>query len=872
MNWIAQLFSRRRRYDELSESIREHLNEKVADMMDRGMTRDEAEYAARREFGNVTQIEERSREVWHWPRLESILADFRFASRLLWRAPGFTLAVVATLALGIGATTAIFTLVYSTLLRSLPYQDAKHIVRIDDVRLQGQSTGGLMSVPRFFDVGAQSQSFEKMGFFYFDHPTLIVGTELPVAVKAASADAGFWQVFGVQPLLGRTFNERDDQPNMPNGVVLSYAMWQRIFGGDTRVIGKQVMLDQKSATIIGVMPQDFNVPNGVEMWQSAQFAAGNWSKYRGDPTRFINVYARLAPGTTLKSAQSDLKRIGEQLRKEYAATDGMWQFSVSTLRDAMYGGVRPALVILQIASGFLLFVACLNVANLLLSRAAAREREVALRRALGAPEARIQMQFLTESALLAGVGGSVGVALAVVLVHAMAAKLPVRLGAPEMIGLNWPVACFAAAVTVAAGIGFGLAPALRNRRTALSASLKTAGQHLAGAAGGRVRDAFIAVQVGLSMVLLVGATLLGQSLWNLMKLPLGFVPDHLLTFHIDLPWGAKPEAIRDFYANVQRKTEALPGVTAVGQISALPTEEWHRRISFDGDWLPQTAHHDSVVAEARSIAGDPMRAMGIPLLAGRPLTGSDKEAKSPPVLVNHAFAEQYGQGIELIGKHLVNDYGSMEIVGIIGDVRGTAGSIAQRTSPEMYFSADGQYPDMVRAFVVRTSLEPEQLIQAIREQVHEADPQQAMTNVSTMDELLDKAIAQPRLNMALVAVFAGLALLLACVGIYGVVAWSVAQRVREIGVRMALGATQMQVELMFMRRAMTAAVIGVLVGSGAALLLARLARSQLYGIAPNDLAVYAVSAVLVLLPVLLAALRPALVAGAVNPIEALRVE
>ncbi|MGA9670592.1 MAG: FtsX-like permease family protein, partial [Terracidiphilus sp.] len=572
------------------------------------------------------------------------------------------------------------------------------------------------------------------------------------------------------------------------------------------------------------------------------------------------------------SAQSDLQRIGEQLEHEHPGTDEMWQFRSGLLREAQYGGLRPALVVLQVASAFLLLIACFNIANLQLTRATARQREVALRLALGGSDWRIKMQFLTESAVLALAGGCAGLMLTFVLVRTVATKLPGRLGTPGTVAMNWPVVWLAFALAVTAGIVFGLVPAIKNKRIALNASLKQAEKQLAGSAGGRVRNAFIAVQVGLSLILLVGASLLGESLWNLMKSPLGFVPDHVLTFRIVLPWNANASMSRNLFGEFQRRIESLPGVTAVGQVSALPTEDWHKRITYDGDWMPSSEHRDSVNVEGRSISGNYLSAMGMPLLAGRALTRADASAKIPPVLVNRAFVDRYASGQNLIGKHLVDDYEAMEIVGVIGDVRGTTGSIATEAGPEMYFSADGKYPDNRRSFVVRSHVPPEQLIQSIREQVRQADPQRAIANVATMDERLDQSVAQPRLNMALMAVFALIALLLACVGIYGVVSWSVAQRVQEIGVRMALGATRGQILQLFVRRAVLATMVGLLGGTLAALALARLLRSQLYGVAPGDPRVYAVSIAMLLLPILLATIRPALHAASINPVDALRTE
>jgi putative ABC transport system permease protein len=528
--------------------------------------------------------------------------------------------------------------------------------------------------------------------------------------------------------------------------------------------------------------------------------------------------------------------------------------------------------VLFTASGFVLLVACINVANLLLARAAVREREVALRRALGASERRIRLQFLTEGALLATSGGIAGLGLTFLLVRTMAAKLPGRLGSNGIVQMNWPIVGFAFGLAVACGIVFGLAPAIRNRDAALNIGLKQGGMQPSGEAVGWGRNIFVSIQVALSLVLLVGATLLGESLWKLVKSPLGFVPERVLTFRLVLPWGARPDVARNFYADVQQRLEALPGVIAVGQTSALPTEDWHLRATFDADWLPQTDHHDAVNAEIRSISGDFLGALATPLLSGRELTAGDGISKPQRVMVNRTFAQQYLPGGNIIGRHLADATGPLEIVGVISDVRGTGGSIAGKVGPEVYFSTDGIHPVTRRSFVVRSQVPPEQLIQSVREQVHQVDPQQAVADVAMMDELLDKAVAQPRFNTALIVVFAVLTLLLACVGIYGVAAWVVAKRFREIGVRMALGATRGQILLLFLSRALKASIVGIIAGIAAAFPLTYFLRSQLYGVTAGNPWVYAVSIPVLLLPVLIATLRPALQAASINPVEALRTE
>jgi len=872
MSRMVAMFRRRKLDGDLDDELRAHLEMAAQEHRRRGMAANDAWRAALRDFGGVTQVRERVRLREGVPLIEDLRRDAAYALRQMRRSPGFATVVVLTLALGIGATTAIFTLVYSTLVRKLPYPEDQRIIAIQDSRVEGQSTGGLMSVPRFFDVQARNRSFESLSFFFFDQSTIIAGTQLPMAVQAAGTNAGFWDVLGVRPLLGRTYGAREDQPTAPETAVLSYAGWQKLFGGDPDVISQQISLDGRAVTIVGVMPAGVEMPSGIDLWHDAQFQPADWTKYRGEGTRFINVFGRLRPRVTQGMAKSDLSRIAEQLRREHPDSDELWQFTSETLREDRYGAMRPALLVLMLASALLLVIACINVANLLLSRATARQREVALRRALGASASRMTMQFLTESTVLGVIGGATGVAAAFALVRAMAAKLPGRLGVQGTVEMSWPVVWVALLVSLGTGIAFGIAPALNNRRVELNAAMKQGESRMAGSAGNRLRSALVSAQVALSLILLVGASLLAESLWHLLKNPLGFAPEHLLTFSLRLPSDTKAPVIRNFFGNVQQRLESLPGVTAVGQMDALPTVDWHLRSNFDADWLPRTANQPAINAEDRSIGGKFFAAMGTPLLAGRTLTSQDSLVKNIPILVNDELVRRYLPGGHPLGRHLLVEGTPHEIVGVIANLRGTAGSIASPPGPEVYWPVDGNGGVVRRSFVVRSQLDPEQLIHTVREQVHAVDPQQAIANVGTMDELLDKAISQPRLNMAVVSSFAGIALLLACVGIYGVVAFFVAQRTQEIGVRMALGATRGEIAALFVRRAMLPAAAGLVAGTIVSLGLMQLLRSQLYGVRPNDPLVYAASIAALLVPVIVATLRPAILAASVDPVEALRAE
>jgi putative ABC transport system permease protein len=861
---LLVLLRRSRFRSELDEEMAFHRAQSQNEFEAAGMSSNQALQAARRQFGNEVKLRQQSHEIVGF-RFETVWQDVRYALRQMFRSPGFTLAVVVTLALGIGANTAIYSVVHATLLRPLPYPDADRIISITDVRTKGLSTGGLVGVPRFFDLRARSRSIESVACFYFEHPTMVAGTHLPEHLDGVSVTGGFWRVFGVQPMLGRVFDEREDRPNTSQVIVLSYSAWQRLFGSDVSVIGQTVTIDKRDAMIIGVMPKSFQYPAKTDVWKPTQFDSEGWKSYRGDDTRFVNVFARLRPGVTLAAAQSEIRTIGAQLASEHPETDGLWQFGSSSLRDYTYGALRPALVLLSAASAVLLLIACLNVANLLLSRATSRQRDVALRQALGASRMRIMRQLLTESTLLALLGGLLGLGGTYSLLRLAAGKLPGTLTNQGAITLDLRVMTFALVVSVAAGIVFGLSPSLQSRGYELNTRLKSGETRVASAAGTRLRSTFIAVQVGLSLVLLVSACLLVQSLWKLQNNPLGFQPDHVLTFAIQLPWNDKTSQTDGFFVEVQRRIENLPGVAAVGQISALPTVNWHLRSTYDVDWEPRTAHQDTVNAEDRNIFGDYLKAMQIPQLAGRELRPNDGAV----VLVNREFVRRFLPGGNPVGRHLLNPQASLEIVGVIGDVRGTAGSISGEVQPEIYFPAVGITS---RSFAVRSQIPPEQLIAAIRSQVHQVDPQQTIGNVRTLDEMLSVAVTQPRLNMALLVAFAGIALVLACVGIYGVVAYSVAQRRQEIGVRMALGATRRQISMLFLKRTLTATTIGLACGGVVTLMVTRLLRSQLYGVEPNNPITFLIAILLLLMPVLAASLRPALQAASVDPVEALRTE
>jgi predicted permease len=862
---------RRRSQGDFASEQEAHIALEADRLQTEGLSEEEAWSRARRSFGNVMRWEERFYESQRVLWLDLLKQDLAYGLRQLAKSKSFTAVAVLTLALGIGSATAIFTLVDATLMRPLQYRDGDRIVHIMDVRVRGRSTGALVGVPRFFDLEKRSRSFESLGFYYFDRPTLIAGSSMPVPLAAAGVNGNFWRTAGVTPMLGRTFEASDDRGNAPLVAVISYTTWQRVFQGDVHVLNRQVTLDGKGATIIGVLPPGLEYPSKTEIWTPAFFDPAKWTAYRGEGTRFINVIGRLKQNVSLSSAYRELQAMGENLRREYPNTDNNWQFGIERLRDFMYGKMRSPMLVLMAASGVLLLISCINVANLLLSRGTTRAQEISVRRALGASQGRILAQFLTENTLLALLGGGIGLVSTYVCLRWFGTHLPGRLGTGG-INVNWPVVWFTASVSMLTGVVFGCVPAVQSRRLDLNTTLKQADVRVGRTGGGRLRTAFISIQVGLSLVLLVGASLLAESLWNLLKSPLGFQPDHILTFRMKLPWNGKPLAVQGFYKELLGRIQRLPGVSAVGHVSALPTIDWHLRSNFDVDWKARTPHGDAVNVEDRAMGGDYFKAMGIPLLAGRYLTEEDRkpnQAKAQPkAMVNEQFVREYMPEGGVVGHHLINKITQFEVVGVVGDVRGTAGSIAATPGPEFYFLSDDE--DTGRSLVVRSRLPAEQLARAIQEQVHEIDRTQAVQSLATFYELLDESVAQPRFNMGLLSAFAIAATILACVGIYGVISYSAAQRSMEVGIRMAFGATREQIAYLFIRRTVWAALIGVLGGVITALFVTRLLQAELYGVPPNHWLTFAGSALVLLVPAVLASLVPAIRAARLNPMITLR--
>lgn len=812
--------------------------------------------------------------------------DLRYAMRQLRKSPGFTLTAVLTLALGIGANTAIFSAVYAFLLRELPYPNAARIAAIEDVNHKG-ATPGLSGGPRYFDLEQQVQSdphgpIETTAFYVYSNPTLITEGHVPEKMTATVGSGQLFSILGTRPLLGRVFGPQDANRKAEPVVVLSYAAWQRTFGGDPNVIGKKVVVSELPTTVIGVMPRGFAYPgNEIDLWLPALMNQNSFGGYRGDGVRFFHILALMRPGIQPKQLQSPLDLLSTRLGQQYPNSDADWGFTATSLRDDLYGNLKPALLALMIAAFCVLLIACVNIANLLMARAVTRQREVALRRSLGATGMRIARQFLTESLLISCAGGAAGVLLADTLLRLLSLRLPASMSFQQInIQLDWRVLLFAATTAMTTAIVFGLMPTLQNARLDLNQVLKRGEARTGGHFGPDIRNAFIALQVCLSLALLVCAGLLGATLWKLQKTPVGFMADHAITFDTTVAFGTKKEVALNFYAEFERRIAALPGVTAVGQVDAPIMTPWSSRVTFDIDGRSHTPHSDTVDAESRTIYGQYFEAMGIPLLAGRAFREQDSAGKGPKVvLISQQLARQYFADENPIGRQLIapTDPSARgqgderdEIIGIVGDVRGNDGSVAAPVLPEVYYPSEGRWPEM--NFVVRAQGDPAALTNSIRGVLRSIDPTRAMSKVRTLDQTVALSLAQPRLNTWLLIGFAALALILACIGIYGVIAYSVTQRTQEIGVRMALGASRQQVTSLFLLRAGKWAAIGAGLGICLSLALANVLRAQLFGVQPNSPLIYLSATLVLLVPVLFASYWPARRAARIEPVQALRAE
>ena len=863
---------------DIDEEMRLHLQMVVEENVERGMAPEEARRAALRSFGNLDKNRERAWEVRGGGVAEAFLQDVRYGARLLARHKGFTAVAALTLALGIGANTAIYSVVDELLLNPLPYPGAERIAMVWEVTPEGGHQNSL-SPANFHDWRDQGKAFESIAAFTDRRLNLTGGGE-PEEVAVQLATPELFRVLGIKPFLGRALTPADALPDAPGVAVLGHGFWLRRFGGDRGMVGRPIMLNGAPSTVVGVLPPGFqwhirqksNTTRPAEIW--VPLALPTEEPYsRG---RFLSAVARLKPGVSFEQADAEVKTIAARYALDSPRFNKGFSAEVIPLREQFVGNVRPALLVLFGAVGFVLLIACVNVVNLLLSRAAAREREIVLRTALGARRVRVVRQLLTESLLLAALGCALGLLLANWGIRALVAISPGDLVNLQGVGLNFHVLALTVVVSLATGLLFGLAPALEATRLNLGDALKEGSKGAGGqsARSSRLRGALVVAEVALALVLLAGAGLMMKSFLRLQGIDPGFKQDKVLTMVMRLP-GAKyteDQQMVAFYRQAGERLRALPGVLDAGMVNYLPLYGGlGARTGFTVEGRPAPPDGEGPSADVRVTDASYFRTMGIPLLRGRGFTDSEIAEARHVVLISESMARQHFPGEDPIGKRVTVPMSlepvPTEIIGIVGDVRYE--SLVDEAYPTVYMPIpELTYPFMTLVF--RTAGDPVQIAPAVRKALREIDPDQPVSDVRTMDEVMADTMGRARFNTLLLGLFAGLATLLAAVGIFGVMNYSVTLRTREIGLRMALGAQPRQVLMLILRNGLLLTAAGIGLGLAGALALTRVLSGLLFGVGSTDPETFAAIALLLTLVSLIACYLPARRATRVSPLIALR--
>jgi predicted permease len=895
MNWLNQLLSRRRMYGELSEEIREHLEEKTEELVAGGMSREEATYAARREFGNVNLVEENGRDIWRWPAIETFFADVRYGLRMLGRNPVFTAVGLLTIAIGIGANAAVFSVVNSVLLKPLNYPHPQELVALHQFApgaagLADFRNGLLLSPSMYFTYSEQNGTFQTLGV-WVPGTASVTGLAEPEQVRAANVSDGVLQTLAVPPALGRWLSQADQIPNGPERVMLSYGYWQRRFGGDPAVVGRNVLVDSQSREIIGVMPQgfrlldaDFDLIVPLAFDRGKQILAGFG----------YNGIARLKPGVALEEANSDLKRILPIWMDSWSNGPGTnprvyetWKITpaIRPLKQEVLGNVSQVLWVVMGTIGLVMIIACANVANLLLVRVESRQQELAVRAALGAGWARLVRGLLVESVLLGLMGGALGVGLAYAGVRFLVAAGPANLPRLSEIAIDARTLGFVLFLSVLSGLLFGLIPALKYAGQRTTLALRSAGRTISvSRERHRARSLLVVGQMAMAVVLMVSAGLMIRTFQALRTVDPGFTDaQRLQLMRISLPGSlvAQPEQVTRIQNEIVDKLQAIPGVKSAGFASEMPME------GFDSDW-------DAIFVQDKTYGADeipPLRLFkhmspgflqtsGTRIIAGRELTWSELYSLQPVVLVSENLArEMWGTPSAAIGKRL-REFPSTpwyEVIGVAQDVRENG---VQEKAPEIvYWPAlvgDAHGPKSVLrtvTFAIRGDRAGTQaFLNEVRQAVWSVNPNLPLASVRTMQDVYDKSVARTSFTLVMLGIAGAMAMALGMIGIYGVISYTVSQRRREIGIRLALGAQRGDVLQMVLSQGARTAFVGVAIGIAAALGVTELMRGLLFGVSARDPMTFGVVAALLILVAFLASYIPARRAMLVDPLVALRYE
>ncbi len=903
MNWLRELARRLRmlihwrQFDaDLEEEMRLHLELRRQEHLESGMTADDARAVALREFGNATYLKEESRIAWGWGWFENVAQDVRYGIRALRKSPGFSAVAILTIALGIGATTAIFSVVDATLLHPLPYPQPEQLVSVvDDLPGVGAQDVG-MSVPEWHDL-------QRSGIFEYVSPVgggdvNLTGSSQPARIRLLTVPPNYFALLDVKPQLGRPFNPEDQTPGFNLEVLISDGLWKRAFAADPGILNKTLRLDNDLYRVVGVMPHGFRDPGrtteerNTEVWAAAGFAGAPAPPPRRS-SRFLSpAIARVKGGQTIAQAQRRLDALvaslQEQFPDDYPAQSG-WTVRLIPLKETLVGNVRQSLILLLVAVGLVLLIGCVNVANLLLARASTRGREMAVRLALGAGRKRLIRQLLTESLLLSLVGGTLGLAILFWTKAFLLQIVPDSLPRLREVTINWPVLLFALGVSLVAGAIFGLAPALHAGRCDLTLALKEATRGSTGSGEqARTRRMLVITEFALSLVLMTAAGLLLRSFWDLLSVRLGFNPQNVMAIRTWLPIPNDPST--DIYQTaaqetpllreILRRSSTLPGVdeAAVGDIAAVPLG--HGRSDLQTYPLilegRETSSSEAPLIYGSIVTPGYFHLLGMTLLRGRLFSNSDGDTDPPVAVINEAFARKYWPNESAIGKRLKlpvpgnrSSLSWTTVVGVLADAR--TESLAETTVPQIYLSLY-QTPAKDLAIFVRGRLDAAAIPVELREQVQSVDSELPVFGPRMLDDVLSDSLSARRFSMEIVGLFALTALLLAALGIYGVLSYMVNERTHEIGIRLALGAQRRSILRMVLRQGLGLAVAGAVVGLVCALIVSRLMAGLLYGVRPTDPLTFVGVAVLFILVALFACYVPARRAIRVDPMIALRYE
>ena len=862
---------------DVQDELSFHVDMRIRELVDRGESPERARELAMRRFGDFEQSrrdcvaidERRERRMARMDYLTELRQDIGYALRMLRRTPGFTAVAVVTLALGIGANSAIFSVVHGVLLESLPFRDPDRLQHVRMVYPDGTRYLSL-SAPDFMSVREENRVFEQVDAFVTGTYTLL-GVGEPREVRRTSVSDGLIPMLGVRVGIGRAFAPEENQPGRNGVTILDHGFWQREFGSDPSVLGRSLLVGGERYTVVGVLAPGAQLPDRADMIApirydppfSATSAAGRRSEY-------LEVVGRTKPGVTTQQVNDDLKRLGSELQTRFPQSNGGLSFDAIQLRDLMLGGVRTPLFVLLGAVGFVLLVACANVANLLLARASARRAELAVRVALGAGRGRLMRQLLTESVVLGIVGGVAGLLIAMWGTRALIAAKPADIPRLENIGLDGTVVLFTMAIALLTSLAFGILPARQSTGGGLTQALREGGHGgSAGRSGHGLRAALVVSEMALAVVLLTGAGLLIRSFVELTRVQTGFVTEHAMAFSITMQGEAYKEGqqIRARVAEFEQRLRALPGVTAIGASTVLPLSGRGALQDFAVDGAPPPPPDVNQEIAVASATPDYFRSIGAPLRRGRLFTDRDQSGAPFVALINEAGAHRWfpnqdplGRGVNLSGR-------KYEIVGVVGDV--LQRNPGEPAAPQLFMPYAQRSTRTVR-IVVRAAGDPISLAPAIRSEVRALDPNLAITEFTPLDQLVARSVARPRFYTSLLALFAGVALALAATGIFGVMSYAVAQRAREISIRMALGAHVGDVLRMIVGRAIALAGAGLAIGIGAALVLGRVIRQQLFGVPLVDPVTLGAVVLVLLVSATVASLVPARRAAGLDPGTALR--